>query len=164
MRDLKVLQKSLNQTQRIRLQSALQQLQEIYSRAPSSPAATAAVSVSDSIHVNLEDGVLKWFDVFIFLECQIVRVLFCIWYGFVRGHGTTNRNDDVVATVCGFVERVNKLVYVRDFRARCGVLDYYYYYYLLHLFFVLNQMRFFWHLDWCSCCFFVLPFYCWFSM
>lgn len=57
MRDLKDLQKSLNQTQRVRLQSALQQLQEIYSRASSSPA--AAVSVSDCIHVNLEDGVLK---------------------------------------------------------------------------------------------------------
>lgn len=36
----------------------------------------------------------------------------------VRGHGTTDFNGEVVATVCGVVERVNKLVYVRAQRAR----------------------------------------------
>lgn len=35
-----------------------------------------------------------------------------------RGHGTSDVNGEVVATVCGVVERVNKLVYVRSLRAR----------------------------------------------
>lgn len=30
-----------------------------------------------------------------------------------RGHGTSEFNDEMVATVCCVVERVNKLVYVR---------------------------------------------------
>ncbi|KAI4301303.1 hypothetical protein L6164_034594 [Bauhinia variegata] len=34
------------------------------------------------------------------------------------GHGTADLNDEVVATLCGVVERVNKLVYVRALRAR----------------------------------------------
>lgn len=36
----------------------------------------------------------------------------------VRGHGTAESDGQLVATVCGVVERVNKLVYVRPFRAR----------------------------------------------
>ena len=35
-----------------------------------------------------------------------------------RGHGTTETEGQVVATLCGIVERVNKLVYVRTHRAR----------------------------------------------
>nr|XP_043636639.1 exosome complex component RRP4 homolog isoform X2 [Erigeron canadensis] len=34
------------------------------------------------------------------------------------GHGTTELEGEVVATVCGVIERVNKLVYVRTLRAR----------------------------------------------
>lgn len=36
----------------------------------------------------------------------------------LRGHGTTELNGEVVATLCGVVERVNKLVYVRALRSR----------------------------------------------
>lgn len=36
----------------------------------------------------------------------------------VRGHGTSEIDGRVVATICGVVERVNKLVYVRPLRAR----------------------------------------------
>ena len=35
-----------------------------------------------------------------------------------RSHGTTDFDGELVATVCGVVERVNKLVYVRTLRAR----------------------------------------------
>lgn len=92
MRDLRDVQQSLNQTQKVRLQTALQQLQDLYSRASGS-AASASVAVADAIPVNLEDGVLK-------------------------GHGTSDRDGQVVATLCGVVERVNKLVYVRALRSR----------------------------------------------
>ncbi|KAK1316732.1 hypothetical protein QJS10_CPA05g00918 [Acorus calamus] len=88
MRELRV---GLNQTQKVRLQSALKQLEELSSRVSNS--STASVTVADTIPVNLEDGVLK-------------------------GHGTTDHNGEVVATLCGVVERVNKLVYVRTLRAR----------------------------------------------
>lgn len=40
-----------------------------------------------------------------------------------RGHGTTEFNGEVVATVCGVVERVNKLVYVRSLRARYSLIQ-----------------------------------------
>ncbi|XP_068663210.1 exosome complex component RRP4 homolog [Aristolochia californica] len=86
MRELKL---SLNQTQKVRLQSALQELQDLSSKVNSS----ATVTVADTIPVNHEDGVLK-------------------------GHGTSELNNEVVATLCGVVERVNKLVYVRALRAR----------------------------------------------
>ncbi|CAA6654078.1 unnamed protein product [Spirodela intermedia] len=88
MRDLHLQQLRLNQTQRVRLQTALQKLQDV---SPSSAAAT--VAVADNIPVNHEDGVLK-------------------------GHGTSELDGQVVATLCGVVERVNKLVYVRTLRAR----------------------------------------------
>jgi hypothetical protein len=39
----------------------------------------------------------------------------CSWR---RGHGTSDQDGEVVATLCGVVERVNKLVYVRTLRAR----------------------------------------------
>uniref|UniRef100_A0A0D9W783 S1 motif domain-containing protein n=1 Tax=Leersia perrieri TaxID=77586 RepID=A0A0D9W783_9ORYZ len=86
MRDL---QHSLNQTQRVRLDAALNELQTI---APSG-ASAAAVTVADTIPVNDEDNILK-------------------------GHGTSDQDGEVVATLCGVVERVNKLVYVRTLRAR----------------------------------------------
>jgi exosome complex component RRP4 len=79
----------LNQTQKLRLQIALQKLESLSSKANSN----TSVTVADSIPVNLEDGVLK-------------------------GHGTSELNGEVVATICGVVERVNKLVYVRGLRAR----------------------------------------------
>ncbi|XP_062183613.1 exosome complex component RRP4 homolog [Phragmites australis] len=82
MRDLHL---SLNQTQRVRLESALYELQSL--------APAAAVTVADTIPVNHEDNILK-------------------------GHGTSDQDGEVVATLCGVVERVNKLVYVRTLRAR----------------------------------------------
>ncbi|KAK8926338.1 hypothetical protein KSP39_PZI018274 [Platanthera zijinensis] len=81
---------SLNQTQKVRLQAALQHLDELASQVSS---ANLAVTVADTIPVNNEDGILK-------------------------GHGTTEFDGQVVATLCGIVERVNKLVYVRTLRAR----------------------------------------------
>lgn len=86
MREIKL---SLNQTQKIRLQRAIEKLESLSSKANSN----ASVSVADSIPVNYEDGVLK-------------------------GHGTLDLNGEVIATVCGVIERVNKLVYVRSLRAR----------------------------------------------
>lgn len=38
--------------------------------------------------------------------------------GYLRGHGTQPVNEELLATVCGVVERVNKLVSVRPLRAR----------------------------------------------
>ncbi|KAK9070101.1 hypothetical protein SSX86_010500 [Deinandra increscens subsp. villosa] len=79
----------LNHTQKLRLQKALESLESLSSVTNSN----ASVTVADSIPVNQEDGVLK-------------------------GHGTTELEGEVVATVCGVIERVNKLVYVRTLRAR----------------------------------------------
>lgn len=53
MRDLHL---SLNQTQRVRLQAALDQLD---SYAASSAAGAASVTVADTIPVNHEDNILK---------------------------------------------------------------------------------------------------------
>ncbi|CAL1362099.1 unnamed protein product [Linum trigynum] len=83
------IQLSLNQTQKIRLQRALQQLESLSSKVNSN----ASVTVADTIPINNEDSILK-------------------------GHGTSERGGEVVATLCGVVERVNKLVYVRTLRAR----------------------------------------------
>ncbi|KAK9139558.1 hypothetical protein Scep_009239 [Stephania cephalantha] len=85
---MKELQVSLNQTQKIRLQTALQKLQDLSSKVDHS-----IVAVADTISVNHEDG-------------------------FLKGHGTFELGGEVVATVCGVVERVNKLVYVRALRPR----------------------------------------------
>ncbi|OAY82659.1 Exosome complex component rrp4 [Ananas comosus] len=91
MRDL---QPSLNQTQRVRLQSALRQLHSLPSSSSSSSSSPlSSVAVADPIQVNHEDNILK-------------------------GHGTLDCDGEVVATLCGVVERVNKLVYVRALRAR----------------------------------------------
>lgn len=37
-----------------------------------------------------------------------------------RGHGTLVRDDTLVATVCGVVERVNKLITVKTLHRRYG--------------------------------------------
>nr|KJB14943.1 hypothetical protein B456_002G150000 [Gossypium raimondii] len=79
----------LSQTQRVRLQRAFEKLQSLSAMANSD----ASVTVADTIPVNYEDA-------------------------FLKGHGTTDLNGELVATVCGVVERVNKLVYVRSLRAR----------------------------------------------
>ncbi|GAB4841183.1 exosome non-catalytic core subunit rrp4 [Ancistrocladus abbreviatus] len=86
---MRAIQLSLNQTQKLRLQRALQKLESLSSTANSN----ASVTVADTIPVNYEDGVLK-------------------------GHGTSELDGEVVATLCGVVERVNKLVYVRSLRSR----------------------------------------------
>ncbi|KAF8015298.1 hypothetical protein BT93_H0950 [Corymbia citriodora subsp. variegata] len=83
------LQLPLTQTQKVRLQRALEKLESLPSKANSN----ASVTVADTIPVNYDDG-------------------------FLKGHGTTELSGEVVATVCGVVERVNKLVYVRTLRAR----------------------------------------------
>ncbi|QCD97584.1 exosome complex component RRP4 homolog [Vigna unguiculata] len=83
------IQLPLSQTQKVRLQKTLEQLESLSSKVNSD----ASVIIADSIPVNHEDGVLK-------------------------GHGTADLNGEVVATVCGVVERVNKLVYVRSLRSR----------------------------------------------
>ncbi|KAJ3680231.1 hypothetical protein LUZ60_016509 [Juncus effusus] len=87
MRDLHL---TLNQTQRVRLQAALDKLESL---AAPTAAAAASVTVADTIPVNHEDNILK-------------------------GHGTSELDGEVVATLCGVVERVNKLVYVRALRSR----------------------------------------------
>nr|GMC79314.1 exosome complex component RRP4 homolog [Ipomoea batatas]GMD04838.1 exosome complex component RRP4 homolog [Ipomoea batatas] len=85
------LQISLNKTQKIRLERALELLESFSSKTNSN--ASVTVTVADVIPVDHEDGVLK-------------------------GHGTAEMDGRVVATLCGVVERVNKLVYVRSLRAR----------------------------------------------
>nr|CAD1843720.1 unnamed protein product [Ananas comosus var. bracteatus] len=82
MRDL---QPSLNQTQRVRLQSALRQLHSLPSSSSSSSSSPFLPSPSPIPS---------------------------------KGHGTLDCDGEVVATLCGVVERVNKLVYVRALRAR----------------------------------------------
>ncbi|KAL1816641.1 hypothetical protein ACET3Z_019215 [Daucus carota] len=87
MRDIESLR--LNQTQKLRFEKALEQLDFLSAAANSN----ACVAVADTILVDHQDGLLK-------------------------GHGTTDFDGELVATVCGVVERVNKLVYVRTLRAR----------------------------------------------
>lgn len=48
----------------------------------------------------------------------IYVAIFIFLLNFLRGHGTLDLNGELVATLCGVVERVNKLVYVRALRAR----------------------------------------------
>lgn len=79
------IQFQLSQTQKIRLQKALEHLESLSS--------DSSVTVSDSIPINHEDRILK-------------------------GHGTADINGEVVATLCGVVERVDKYVCVRALRSR----------------------------------------------
>ncbi|KAL1542693.1 exosome non-catalytic core subunit rrp4 [Salvia divinorum] len=83
------LQLSLDKGQKLRFERAFEVLESLSSKANSD----ASVIVADDISVNNEDAILK-------------------------GHGTAEMNDRLVATLCGVVERVNKLVYVRPLRAR----------------------------------------------
>ncbi|XP_027168438.1 exosome complex component RRP4 homolog isoform X2 [Coffea eugenioides] len=85
------VQLSLNKTQKLRLETALEKLESLSSSTSNN--SNASVTVADTIPINYEDGVLK-------------------------GHGTSEMDGRVVATICGLVERVNKLVYVRALRAR----------------------------------------------
>ncbi|GMY16657.1 exosome complex component rrp4 like, partial [Fagus crenata] len=85
---MREIQLSLNQTQKIRLNRALEKLESLSSKVNSN----ASVVIADSIPVNHEDGVLK-------------------------GRGTLDLNGEVVGTLCCVVERVNKLVYIRALRA-----------------------------------------------
>ena len=119
------IQLPLSQTQKIRLEKALEQLQNLSSKVNSD----AAVTIADSIPVNYEDGVLKYslslsrlilyiisFKTMHF--CTITNLLIFSTFLYSRGHGTADLNGEVVATLCGVVERVNKLVYVRALRSR----------------------------------------------
>ncbi|XP_047982438.1 exosome complex component RRP4 homolog [Salvia hispanica] len=83
------LQLSLDKGQKLRFERAFEVLESLSSKSNSD----ASVIVADDISVNNEDAILK-------------------------GHGTAEMNDRLVATLCGVVERVNKLVYVRPLRAR----------------------------------------------
>ncbi|CAL0321228.1 unnamed protein product [Lupinus luteus] len=80
---------ALSKPQKLRLEKALEELESLSSKVNSD----ASVTVADSIAVNHEDAILK-------------------------GHGTADLNGEVVATLCGIVERVNKLIYVRGLRSR----------------------------------------------
>ncbi|CAN4093167.1 unnamed protein product [Withania somnifera] len=82
------IQLSFSNTQKLRLEEALAQLESLSSKVNSN----ATVIVAETIPVD-EDAALK-------------------------GHGTLDTGKNVVATVCGVIERVNKLVYVRPLRAR----------------------------------------------
>ncbi|XP_016497446.1 exosome complex component RRP4 homolog [Nicotiana tabacum] len=82
------VQLPFSNTQKLRYERALAQLESLSSKVNTN----ATVIVADTIPVD-EDGALK-------------------------GHGTLDMGKNVVATVCGVVERVNKLVYVRSLRAR----------------------------------------------
>ncbi|XP_008464390.2 exosome complex component RRP4 homolog isoform X2 [Cucumis melo] len=83
------LQIFLNHTQQTRLKNAQKTLESLSSKANYD----ASVAVGDTVPFSYEDGVLK-------------------------GHGTLDLNGEVVTTICGVVERVNKLIYVRSLRAR----------------------------------------------
>ncbi|KAK7243149.1 hypothetical protein RIF29_37936 [Crotalaria pallida] len=83
------IQLSLSKTQKLRLDKAVEELESLSSKVNSD----ATVTIADSIPVNHEDAILK-------------------------GHGTADLNGEVVATLCGIVERVNKLIYVRALRSR----------------------------------------------
>ncbi|KAL6505097.1 exosome non-catalytic core subunit rrp4 [Orobanche gracilis] len=85
---MRALQLALNKGQKLRFDRALEQLESLSSEANSD----ASVIVADDISVNYEDAILK-------------------------GHGTADMDGRVVATLCGVMERVNKLVYVRALRA-----------------------------------------------
>ncbi|GJM98431.1 hypothetical protein PR202_ga15445 [Eleusine coracana subsp. coracana] len=80
---------SLNQAQRTRLETALNDLQAL---TPATVSA-AVVSVTDIIPINHEGNIL-------------------------RGHWTSDQDGEVVATLCGVVEWVDKLVHLRPLKAR----------------------------------------------
>ncbi|GJN33617.1 hypothetical protein PR202_gb22237 [Eleusine coracana subsp. coracana] len=80
---------SVNQAQRARLETALNDLQAL---TPATVSA-AVVSVTDIIPINHEGNIL-------------------------RGHWTSDQDGEVVATLCGVVEWVDKLVHLRPLKPR----------------------------------------------
>ncbi|RLN35051.1 hypothetical protein C2845_PM03G01430 [Panicum miliaceum] len=86
---MKDLHLPLNQTQRVRFETALHELQML---TPTTVLA-AAVTIADTIPVNHEDSIL-------------------------RGHWTSDQKGKLVSTLCGVVEWVDKLVHVRTLRTR----------------------------------------------
>ena len=119
---MREIQLSLNQTQKIRLNRALEKLESLSSKVNSN----ASVAIADSIPVNHEDGVLKYllflYNSLLFFILSMYVCMLCSYFlhfcWILRGHGTLDLNGEVVATLCGVVERVNKLVYIRALRAR----------------------------------------------
>lgn len=86
---MRKIQLPFTQTQKVRYERAIERLQSLSSTVNSD----ASVIVTDTIPVNHEDP-------------------------FLKGHGTSEVDGELLATVCGVVERVDKLVYVRTLRAR----------------------------------------------
>ncbi|KAG2267451.1 hypothetical protein Bca52824_062006 [Brassica carinata] len=86
---MRKIQLPFTQTQKVRYERAIERLQSLSSTVNSD----ASVIVTDTIPVNHEDA-------------------------FLKGHGTSEVDGELLATVCGVVERVDKLVYVRTLRAR----------------------------------------------
>ncbi|CAH2039032.1 unnamed protein product [Thlaspi arvense] len=86
---MRKLELPLSQTQKVRFERAIERLQSLSSTANSD----TSVIVTGSIPVNHEES-------------------------FLKGHGTSEVDGELLATVCGVVERVDKLVYVRTLRAR----------------------------------------------
>ncbi|KAL1216523.1 Exosome complex component RRP4-like protein [Cardamine amara subsp. amara] len=86
---MRKLELPLSKTQKVRYERAIDRLQSLSSTANSD----ASVIVTDTIPVNHDDA-------------------------FLKGHGTSEVDGELLATVCGVVERVDKLVYVRTLRAR----------------------------------------------
>ncbi|XP_074274176.1 exosome complex component RRP4 homolog [Silene latifolia] len=87
---MKETQLNLNQTQKIRLQRALDTLHSVSSKSLSD----ASVTVADPIPVNLHDS------------------------SILKGHGTLDLDGELISTNCGIVERVDRLVYVRSTKSR----------------------------------------------
>ncbi|KAL9239211.1 hypothetical protein vseg_013551 [Gypsophila vaccaria] len=80
----------LNQTQKIRLQRALDKLNSF----SSSSLSDALVAVADPIPVNLQDS------------------------SILKGHGTLDLDGELLSTYCGVIERIDSLVYVRSIKSR----------------------------------------------
>ncbi|KAH9621390.1 hypothetical protein KSS87_022539 [Heliosperma pusillum] len=87
---MKETQITLNQTQKIRLQRALDTLHSLSSKSLSD----ASVTVADKIPVNLNDS------------------------SILKGHGTLDLDGELISTNCGIVERIDRLVYVRSTKSR----------------------------------------------
>ena len=51
------------------------------------------------------------------MDDGLIFLVGCVFLA-CRGHGTTDQDGEVVATLCGVVERVNKLVYVGTLQVR----------------------------------------------
>jgi hypothetical protein len=75
---MREIQLSLNQTQKIRLNRALEKLESLSSKVNSN----ASVAIADSIPVNHEDGVLKYllflYNSLLYFHCNYVCVCICM--------------------------------------------------------------------------------------